>query len=278
MLRSPSTRRHFSAHAGGTSGSMQNISQSDIKSAPLLLPPLAEQQRIAAILDKADEIRRNRTAAIDITQELLRAVFLETFGDPAANPKGWPIVKIGQIAEVATGGTPSRSDESNYNGWIPWVKTTEVRNNIIYTTEESISDRGLNSSNCRTFPTSSLIVAMYGQGLTRGRTAKLGINAATNQACAVILPSDAYGTEYLWTLLRLSYDRLRHLGRGGNQPNLNLGMIRSFEIPLPPIDKQREFESVAKQIESMAERHRHFEAESNILFASLTQRIFHGHL
>ena len=93
-LRTPLVRHHLESHATGTSGSMRNISQVSISTSPIPLPPLHEQRRIAAILDKADAIRRKRQEALALTDEFLRSAFLEMFGDPVTNPKGWPVVKL----------------------------------------------------------------------------------------------------------------------------------------------------------------------------------------
>lgn len=94
-LRSTRSRRHFESRAGGTSGSMTNITQEDIRSAPLPLPPLSEQGRIADILDRAAAISSKRKEAIALTEELLRSAFLEMFGDPVTNPKRWPETTLG---------------------------------------------------------------------------------------------------------------------------------------------------------------------------------------
>lgn len=153
----------------------------------------------------------------------------------------YPFKTIGEICRVGSGGTPSRSNARFYGGGIPWVKTTEVRNNVILETEETISVSGLESSSAKIYPADSLLVAMYGQGATRGRTAKLGIDASTNQACAVL--SD-FGPEvevdFVWFYLMTEYDRLRDLASGNNQPNLNAEMISTYPIPLPPLAVQRE--------------------------------------
>jgi type I restriction enzyme S subunit len=103
-------------------------------------------------------------------------------------------------------------------------------------------------------PIGTILIAMYGQGLTRGRTGKLGIPATTNQACAAILPSPKINTDYLWTFLKLSYNEIRDLGRGGNQPNLNLSMVRDLVIPVPPLSLQEEFAGVAARVESLQGR------------------------
>lgn len=123
---------------------------------------------------------------------------------------------------------------------MPCVKTTEVRNNVILDTEEKITRAGLNNSAAKMYPAGSLIVAMYGQGATRGRTAKLGIKAATNQACCVLTGFDSrIDPDFLWFYLMGEYDRLRELASGNNQPNLNAEMISNYRAPLPPLDVQR---------------------------------------
>ena len=98
-----------------------------VKTRKVYLPPLPEQRRIADILDRADAVRRKRKQAIALTEELLRSTFLEMFGDPVSNPKGWAVKTLDKLVETATGGTPSRDRAENFGGDIPWVKTTEVR-------------------------------------------------------------------------------------------------------------------------------------------------------
>ena len=242
------------------------------------LPPLEEQKCIAAILDKADALRRKRQQAIDLTDQLLRSVFLDMFGDPAANPKGWNMVPIGSISDVKTGGTPSRNDSKNFGGDIPWVKTTEVDGGMIYDTGERITEKGLRTSNCVLFPSSSILVAMYGQGKTRGRSAMLGIPATTNQACAVILPNNEINQYYLREYIRLSYDQIRELGRGGNQPNLNLALVKGFEVFIPPLDLQNKFVDRVNKINKTCLHAITSKKLIDELFHSLTQQAFRGEL
>ena len=249
-----------------------------VKTRKVYLPPLPEQRRIADILDRADAVRRKRKQAIALTEELLRSTFLEMFGDPVSNPKGWAVKTLDKLVETATGGTPSRDRAENFGGDIPWVKTTVVRDEVVTTTEEKITAEGLASSNCTICPKGTIIVAMYGQGATRGRTAVLGIDAATNQACAAILTSEGAFQSFLWTYLRVSYERLRNLGRGGTQPNLNLGLIRSFPVPVPPHELQSAFQQAMTRITAMGERQARAGAEADALFSSLVHRAFRGEL
>lgn len=152
----------------------------------------------------------------------------------------YPTAKIRDICRMGSGGTPSRKNPAYFGGEIPWVKTTEVRNELICDTEEKITQTGLKNSAAKLYPAGSLIIAMYGQGATRGRTAKLGIEASTNQACCVLYGIDSrLETDFLWFYLMGEYDRLRELASGNNQPNLNAEMIANYDVPLPPLETQQ---------------------------------------
>lgn len=156
------------------------------------------------------------------------------------NANNFPIKKIKDICSVGSGGTPSRSNPNYYSGNIPWVKTGEVVNEEIFETEEHITKEAVDNSSARMYSKGSLIIAMYGQGETRGRTAKLGIDATTNQACAVLFDIDnnIILTDYLWYYLQSMYSDLRSLASGNNQPNLNAKIIKNYDIVIPPIKIQ----------------------------------------
>ena len=161
--------------------------------------------------------------------------------------KNYQTKSISSICKVSSGGTPSRSRKDYYTGIIPWIKTGEVVNEIIYDTKEKITEEAIRNSSAKLYKKGSLIIAMYGQGLTRGRTAKLGIDASTNQACAVL--SNIYNelilTDYLWFYLMSEYHRLRELASGNSQPNLNAQMIKGYKVVIPPLDIQ---EKIVKEI------------------------------
>ena len=166
-----------------------NLSLGQIGNLNIDLPPLEEQKRIAAILDKADSLRRKRAQAIALADDFLRATFLDLFGDPVTNPKGWPVKPLHQLCEVGTGGTPSREVEAYYGGDIPWVKTGEVDSDWITTSDECITERALAETNCKLFPPKTILVAMYGQGKTRGKAGMLGLSATTVSYTHLTLPT-----------------------------------------------------------------------------------------
>lgn len=242
------------------------------------LPPLPAQQKIAAILDQADAIIQNNRAIVQKYDALTQSLFLDMFGDSVKNEKGWEKIKLGDLSQISSGSTPSRLNDNYFSGNIPWVKTGEVNGKIILDTEEKITKEALENSSCKLYPKGSLIIAMYGQGKTRGQIGFLGIDATTNQACAVIPPSEKINFNYLFKLLKLNYEDLRSLGRGGNQPNLNSGLIKSYEVINPPITLQNQFAERIQAIEAQKEQAQLELAKSEELFQSLLQRAFKGEL
>ena len=162
----------------------------------------------------------------------------------------YPYVPVKELTHVISGGTPSR-DVLEYwcDGTIPWVKTTELQNKIITEVDEHITSKGLAASSAKIVPPNTTLIAMYGQGKTRGMTGYLGISASTNQACACILPSPEINSVYIWKYFELSYDKLRNMAKGGNQPNLNGNMIKNFPVLVPPIKRQEEYVQFVNQVD-----------------------------
>lgn len=257
---------------------MKHITKGRFDNIKVKLPPLPIQKQIADILGKADEAKQKRYEANKLTDKFLQSVFIEMFGDPVKNPKGLERKTIEEISKVSTGGTPSRENPEYFTGNIPWVKTTEVNNNRIFETEEKITDKALNESNCTMFPKGTVLIALYGQGLTRGRASILEIEACTNQACAAILPSNKINSIFLWQQLLHFYYHLRSLSRGGNQPNLNLSFIKNLNIIFPPLPLQQQFADIVNKIEALKEKQKQLEQELENLFQSLMQKAFKGEL
>jgi type I restriction enzyme S subunit len=226
---------------GRQTTNISNLSVPRFLNLPITLPEQAGQARAGAVLDKAFSLHCKHQEAIRLADEFLKALFYEKFGDPVTNPKNQPTCRIDELCEVATGSTPARNRKDYYEGTHPWIKTGEVDTPLITHAEEYISDIALAETNCKLFPVGTLLIAMYGQGKTRGKVGMLGIPAATNQACAAILPSENIDHYFLYMQLSLMYEHLRAMGRGGNQENLNLGMIKSLVVIRPPKKLVEEF-------------------------------------
>ena len=253
------------------------LNREDAYAVSVLLPPLPEQRRIAAILDQADELRTKRRRALTLLDELADSLFLSEFGTVGTANRA-DLHKLGEVAVIKSGSTPDRSRSDFYGGSIPWVKTGEVKGQLIMATEESVTETGRLAARLQLFPEGAIVIAMYGQGKTRGQSAPLGIGATVNQACAVILPNARFETSFMTHQLRLAYDRLREKARGGNQANLNLGLVGDLDILLPSIDAQAVFGMRLAKLNRLRVAMRSQVREIDELFASLQHRAFRGEL
>lgn len=148
-------------------------------------------------------------------------------------PEDWGLQKIGELARVGSGGTPNRGVEAYWNGTIPWITTSLIDGGEINNALEHISDVGLKYSSAKIFKAGTLLVAMYGQGKTRGKAAILGIDAAINQACAAIVVNDSMVPLFVLQYLNSKYLTIRELSNSGGQENLSSGIIKGILVPKP---------------------------------------------
>ncbi|WP_270966901.1 restriction endonuclease subunit S [Campylobacter upsaliensis] len=157
---------------------------------------------------------------------------------PFTIPNSWAWVKLGDICEIVSGGTPSRDKiEYWHNGTIPWVKIADVKNNVVNQTQEFITELGLENSSAKIFTKGTLLYTIFA---TLGETAILNIDAATNQAIAALIEAYDYDTKFLMYCLMSMKDYVNSLGRGVAQNNINQTMLKNFTIPLPPLCEQQE--------------------------------------
>ena len=172
---------------------------------------------------------------------------------------GWSNKKIGEIAVVTSGGTPSRNIPKYWNGHIPWVTTSLVDLNIINNAEEFITQDGVDNSSAKLFPKNTILMAMYGQGITRGKVAILGIDATTNQACAAIKLRDGIDIHFVFQNLMNRYEEIRDLSNEGGQKNLSAGIIKDISISYPSKPEQTKIASflsaVDEKISQLTQKH-----------------------
>ncbi|WP_293004805.1 restriction endonuclease subunit S [Nitrosomonas sp.] len=171
---------------------------------------------------------------------------------PFGLPQGWMWVALDEISLVGTGATPLRTKPEYFNpGVISWVTSGETSKPYIFETVQCVSPLALKETNLSVYPEGTLIVAMYGQGKTRGQITELMIEAATNQACAAIrlIDPDECHRQYVKLFFEKIYDEIRELAAGGAQPNLNLSKVKETVIYLPPLPEQHRI--VAKVDELM---------------------------
>jgi len=185
---------------------------------------------------------------------------LDFIGKESNSVKKYNELPIKYFCKVSSGGTPSRSRKDFYDGGsIPWIKTGELRHEILYNSEEKITPNAIKNSSAKLYPKDSILIAMY--GATIGKTAKLGIEAATNQACAVLFNIDRsiIIPDYLWEFLQLQTDNLKKLAYGSAQPNLNAGIISNYLVPVPSLEEQS---IIVKQIAILKKEIKYLKEES----------------
>ena len=168
---------------------------------------------------------------------------------PYELPKGWEWCKLKDIAYVGTGATPLTACKYYYeNGNIAWINSSSTKVPFIVKASNFITRKAIEETNCLIYPKGTLVIAMYGEGKTRGQISELLIDAATNQACAAVRPYSEATKEYLKLFFKGNYLHIRAMAEGGNQPNLSVGKIQNYEIPLPPLNEQKRILDKAKKM------------------------------
>jgi len=232
--------RHIILVKAGTS-TIPDLNHSDFYSIPVILPPLYEQQAIAEALSDVDGLISALDALIAKQRAIKQGAMQELLTGQRRLPGfagEWEVKKLGEIAEISSGGTPDRKEDSYWNGTIPWITTSQIDSNRITAAEEFITEIGLANSSAKKFNKNTLLMAMYGQGKTRGKVAILGIDATINQACAAISIQQNISVEYIFFNLSQRYEEIRSLSNTGNQENLNGNIIKAIPILLPPPAEQ----------------------------------------
>ncbi|MGU5642292.1 restriction endonuclease subunit S [Aeromonas caviae] len=245
----------------GNGTTFQELSTEALRSLRVPMPPRSECVSIASGLDREttriDALIAKKSRFIELLKEKRQALIthavtkgLDTnvpMRDSKSEwigevPEHWRVCSLGYLSRISTGGTPDRKNDSYWNGEIPWVKTGEINYKIISDTEERITDAGLSNSATFIAEPGTILMAMYGMGVTRGRVAVLGIPASFNQACAAISCSSGVHNWYVFYCLCAAYRFIRDLGNEASQVNLNLEIVSKIKVPVPPLLEQEEIE------------------------------------
>ena len=275
LIGSPGTQRVLMSRKVGSAQSVVNTTT--LKSWKIPLLPLAEQKRIAGILDKADAIRRKRQAAIKLADDFLRAAFLDMFGDPVMNPKGWERKGLNDVGILARGKSKHRprNDPKLLGGPYPLIQTGEVANSNNYITQynRTYSELGLKQS--KLWPAETLCITI---AANIADTAILTFDACFPDSVVGFTPNDLVKTEYIHMWLTFYQKIIREKAPESAQKNINLKILSELRIPIPPIEKQKIFVACFERIENLKKKLRGSEGKSNECFNSLTQRAFRGEL
>ena len=222
---------------------------SDLADFEFELPPLEEQKVLVDKLWAAYRLKEAYKKLLVATDEMVKSQFIEMFGTVENNTHNFPIMTIGEFANCFAGATPSTSHPEYWeNGRIRWMSSGEVHKGHVEDTDFRITELGYKSASTRMVPIHSIVIAIAGQGKTRGTVAITEVDLCTNQSLCAIVPDERVNYLYLYHNLQGRYLELRGLsgdvnGRGG----LNLKIIQKIPVILPPIEKQQQFASIAQQ-------------------------------
>lgn len=220
-----------------------SLAKSDLLKIKMPVPSLSKQEQIVkqieeslSQLDSAVETLKKTKQQLEVYRQ---AVLKEAFY--GSNKVTQKCCKISDFADVGTGATPLRSNKEYYSGSIPWVKSAKINDKKIYSPTEYITEKALKETNCKLYPPHTLLVAMYGEGKTRGKCAELMITAATNQALAAIelKENSIVIKDFLKWYLIYNYGNIRLKSSGGVQPNINLSIIKNIRVPIFSISEQQ---------------------------------------
>ena len=198
-------------------------------------------------------------------------------------PESWSVCRIGTIGTVLNGSTPSRKKPEYWHGDIPWVSSGEVKNNVILSTREKITKRGYDNSSVRLLPQDTILLAMIGEGKTRGQTAILKISCTINQnIAAILLTHGLVSSEYLWRWFQFQYESTRGHGSGSGPQALNCQRVRELPFILPPLTEQyeivRRVEALFKIADQIEERYTKARTYVDKLTQSILAKAFRGEL
>ena len=228
-----------------------SIASSAIKSMPVPDVPLDYQETISNSLNQIEKTIHSKQNLLCSLDSLVKSLFNEMFGDPEANSKNFEVGKINDIGKCVAGATPSTSVKEYWeNGTIPWLSSGEVNKGHIYETDSFITQLGYDNASTKLVPAHTVVLAMAGQGKTRGTPAIAEIELCTNQSICSIVNNEKVNAEYLYHYLLTQYGNLRSSSNGdGGRGGLNLKIIGNFRIIIPPIELQNEFADFVKLID-----------------------------
>ena len=266
---------------------LPRISAVDLQTLELHLPPLDEQRRIAdkicRLVAHSYSVRKHLDAILPLLKQFRASVLSVAISGKLTQDwrkkqgigAGWVLSDVQSVASVGTGSTPLRSNPDFFAPkGTPWITSSATAFPVVMKAEEYVTDDAIIAHRLKIFPVGSLLVAMYGEGKTRGQVTELGIKAAINQACAGIIVNEKIVLKAFVKLsLQANYLEMRELAEGGNQPNLNLSKIKAFPLRIPSLKEQKEIVHRVETFSRFADAVKKQVEEATALEKSLAQSI-----
>ena len=245
FFRSPRYRKEISASAAGAN--INNIRNEHIDEMFISMPSANERAGCVAKLGQIDYLIQKTNNQSHQLDQIVKSRFVEMFGEPIANTHSLPLISLSEVGSWNSGGTPSRSNPAYFEGDIDWYSAGELNTLYLEGSVEKITQDALENSTAKLFPAGSMLVGMYDTAAF-----KMGIlkwSSASNQACACIEPNNSIDIVWLYHVLQIMKPHFLEQRRGIRQKNLNLGMIKSFQIPCASKPEQNRFAAFVTEVD-----------------------------
>lgn len=279
-INSPLAKTQFNGSLKGIG--VPNLHLKDIRRTVIPLPPLSEQKRIAEILDRAEALRAKRRAALALLDELTQSIFLDMFGDPVSNPKGWDSCALSEICREIS--DINHKMPKAVSDGVPFISAKDLTNDgrLSFDDVKYISQADFEDYSRKSCPRKGdIIYSRIGVNLGKARVVEVDFPFLVSYSCCIIRPIvSKVGLSFLCHLMDSPF-MLKQAHRGVRAiavPDLGLGEIKKFRVILPPKELQQDFEDRILTLESLKSLHRVGLSQLDQLFASLQHRVFRGEL
>ena len=252
-----------------------------LKRETIPLPPLPEQYRITAILDQAEALRIQRRTALALLDSLTQSLFLDMFGDPVANSKGWPTESLTDLCHCYSGGTPSKAEKQLWEGDLPWFSAKDMKVEDLFDSEDHISRQVPDTTTLKLLPQDTVAIVVRGMILAHTfPVCVLRVQATINQDLKALLPKRPINSQFLAACLRSQsafvLEKVSEAGHGTKR--LDAQGLKSIRVPRPGDTLEQTFAARVLAIEALKATHRKALSALDELFASLQHRAFRGEL
>lgn len=271
----------FMQTVSGVGGSLLRARPAFVGGISIPIPTLPEQRRIAAILDQADTLRTQRRAALAQLDSLTQSLFLDMFGDPVTNPKGWPVVSLPDICHCYSGGTPSKANNAFWEGPVPWFSAKDMKAEDLFDSEDHIAESVPKTTTLKLLPKDTVAIVVRGMILAHTfPVCVLRVPATINQDLKALIPVQPINAQFLAACLRSQsgfvLEQVSEAGHGTKR--LDSQGLQKIRVLRPEPSLEQTFATRVQAIEALKATHRAALAEADALFAALQQRAFAGGL
>lgn len=279
FFKTPDYWRQITSSARGAG--QPGVNATSLKKIELPLPPLKEQRRIAAILDKAEDMFAKRRQAIAKLDSLAQAIFLEMFGDPISNPKSWPIKTLTEACYCYSGGTPSKADEHNWHGTLPWFSPKDMKKEDLFDSQDHINEDLVRTSSLKLIPPNTVSIVVRGMILAHTfPVAVIRVPSTINQDMKALLPRERMDPQFLANCIRCQAPNVLHYvsEAGHGTKRIDADGLAKICIPSVPQKLQDIYAETVTKIETIKEFQHEYLARIEMLIESVRHRAFRGEL